>query len=237
MALLAVAGLAVAGVGFTVAGHRILASSSLETGELTLEVPDIDELELPPAEAAETLPPVIRPVAPDLIGAPVIEPGRFERVQDRDPLSPMGRAVDPRDLPPQPTALFGPVVTAAGSFEAQGHKIVLAGIEVTDPQQQCGDPAKQWPCGVYARTAFRTWLRGRSLSCVVTPVPVQETVVSDCTLGSQNPAEWLVEQGWAKATADGPYAELGAHAEKQRRGLFGPAPDVSLPAAGAPSGD
>lgn len=230
MALLAVAGLVVSALGYSVAGHRILASSSLETGELTHEVPDIDDLELPPADAAET--PVIRPVAPDLINAPVTEPGRFERVQDRDPLSPMGRAVDPRDLPPQPTALFGPVVTAAGSFEAQGHKVVLAGIEVTDPQQQCGDTGKQWPCGVYARTAFRTWLRGRSLSCVVTPVPVQETVVSDCALGTHNPAEWLVEQGWAKATAGGPYAEIGAQAQKERRGLFGPAPDVSLPSGG-----
>lgn len=235
VALLALGGIAVAAFSYTVAGNRILSQSSVvDAGEMILEVPEIGELDLGSEIVAETVVPVIRPVAPDILGAPIIEPGQFERVEDRDPLSPMGRATDPRDLPPQPTVLHRPVVTAAGSFEAQGHKVVLGGIEVTDPQQQCGDSGKQWPCGIHARTAFRTWLRGRALSCVVTPVPVQEAVVSDCTLGTHNPAEWLVSQGWVRAAADGPYAKLGAQAEKERRGLFGPAPDSSIPSTALP---
>lgn len=231
--LLAIGGLCAVSFAYTAAGNRILSSSMIATDELALEIPDMDETEF--VDEGEPIEPAVRPVAPDIIGAPVIEPGRFERIEERQPLSPMGRATDPRDLPPQPTALHRPVVTAAGAFEAQGHTVVLGSIDVTGADMQCGEAGRQWPCGIHARTAFRTWLRGRALSCVVTPVPVQETVISDCTVGGQNPAEWLVSQGWVRASSGGPYADLGARAEQERRGLFGLAPNVSGP-AGVPSG-
>ena len=234
--LLTLGGLAVAASAFHVVGNSILVAQPQASDELVLEVPSLDELEQPDYEDEPATPMVIRPAAPDILDATPIDPAVLERIEEREPLSPLGRATRPSDLPPTKTVLYRPVVTAAGSFEAQGHKIVLEGVEVTSPDAMCGEGATQWHCGVYARTAFRTWLRGRALGCTVRPVPVKETVVTDCSLGRQDPAQWLVEQGWARATPGGPYAELGATAEKERRGLFGPAPDTTLPNQPAPAG-
>jgi endonuclease YncB( thermonuclease family) len=240
--LLTLGGLAVAATSFHVVGNSILVAEPQASDQLVLEVPSLDELEQPSDEPLEIEPLPIRPVAPDTSQASPVDGVVLERVEEREPLSPLGRATRPSDLPPTKTVLYRPVVTAAGSFEAQGHKIVLEGIEVTAPDTVCGEGAAQWRCGIHARTAFRTWLRGRAMGCTVTPVPVKEVVTTDCSLGSHDPAKWLVEQGWVKAIAGGPYAELGATAEKERRGLFGPAPDGALSdqpasAGNPPSGD
>lgn len=224
-----IGGLCAIALSYTAAGHRILATSSFETEELSLEVPSMDDLDVSSEEPYVLEPLPVRPVAPDVFAAPPAGGNPFERVEEREPLSPMGRATRPSDLPPQKVMLHRPVVSAAGAFEAQGHKVALEGIEVTDPDTRCGEGAREWPCGIHARTAFRTWLRGRALSCVVRPVPVAETVVSACSLGNNDPGEWLVAQGWVRALAGGPYAELGADAERDGRGLYGPAPDTSLP--------
>ena len=222
----AILGVATAAAALQVAGGRILAGEAQLQQEFLLEVPDIVEME---PQTAPAVPHQVRPVAPDIVAVPPVETAELLRVEERQPLSDIGRAPDPRDLPPEETILHRPVATAAGAFEAQGHKVVLAGIVVTPADEMCGEGGRQWPCGIHARTAFRTWLRGRALTCTVRPVPVDEAVVSDCRLGSQSAAEWLVSQGWVRAAQVGPYAGLDATAQKERRGLFGLAPDVSQP--------
>ena len=222
----AIVGVAAAAAALHVAGGRILAGEVQSQQEFVLEVPDIVETE---PRAVPAVPHQVRPVAPDIVAVPPVETAELLRIEERQPLSDIGRAPDPRDLPPEETILHRPVATAAGAFEAQGHKVVLDGIAVTPVEEMCGEGGRQWPCGIHARTAFRTWLRGRALTCTVRPVPVEDTVTSDCRLGTQNAAEWLVSQGWVRAAQGGPYAELGATAQKERRGLFGLAPDVSLP--------
>src|SRR5690606_16307639 len=118
---------------------------------------------------------------------------------------PIGQASDPSKGPPRPTILHRPVAVAAGMFEAQGHTVALAGIEPLDAEEECVSDGVSWPCGVHARTAFRNWLRGRALTCTVPPALGEEVVVSACTLGRHDPAEWLVSQGWVRALADGSY--------------------------------
>lgn len=177
----------------------------------------------PPAAAAlpePEAPAVQAPVAPEIAPLPA-EPQRLERVE---PPSAAGRAPEMSEAPPRRTTLHRPVAVAAGLVEAQGHTIALAGIVPTDADETCGGNGASWPCGAHARTAFRNWLRGRALTCVVPREPEPDTVVSDCMLGGQNPAEWLVGQGWARAAPGGPYAALEEEAQANGRGLFGPAP-------------
>lgn len=168
-----------------------------------------------------------RPVAPDVVAAPPIPTDTLERVEARDPLGDKGRAPSLADLPPAETILRRPVVSAAGTFTSQGHTVALAGIDITDVGEKCGEGTTRWPCGIHARTAFRNYLRGRAMTCVVPAIPGSDVVVADCKLGTQNPAEWLVTQGWARAVAGGPYEEAAAAAQSAHRGLYGQAPTAA----------
>lgn len=231
-------GIAVAFLGLVAAGVVVLAvrgPAPPEAQQVETDAPQAAAVAVPQqpeAPATRTTQPTgdrVRPVAPDVVAAPPVERETLERVEARQPLSPIGRALAPSEEPPKPTILYRPLAVAAGRFESQGHTVTIAGIEPPDAGENCVSDGVSWPCGIHARTAFRNWLRGRALTCVVPPVPGHEVVVSDCTLGKQNPAEWLVTQGWARAETDGPYAALEEAARAQRRGLFGSAPAAPAP--------
>ncbi|MBL8581757.1 MAG: thermonuclease family protein, partial [Rhizobiaceae bacterium] len=129
-----------------------------------------------------------------------------------------------------PTILYKPVAVAAGRIDAMGYEVSLAGLNVVAADESCEYEGKSWDCGLRARTAFRSFLRGRAPTCTVPPQPTGEPVVAECHVGNDDIGAWLVENGWARALAGGPYVEAGELAEKERRGIFGPAPDTSLPA-------
>jgi len=194
-------------------------------------IPDAPELNSEPTPSLAPEPQRVRPVAPDVVAAPPVEPQALQRIAPRDPLSPLGRAPTRADLPPRKTLLHRPHAIEAGVFHSMGHTVRLAGVEPTDDDEACVSDGVSWPCGVHARTAFRNWLRGRALACVVPALPGRETVVSECALGKQDPAVWLVSFGWARATPGGPYTDMEAQARLAQRGLFGPAPAAAAPAA------
>lgn len=228
-----VVALAMGGLALAAAGLNLAAGSlGMPTAEPPPQAePVAPDLVAPEQQAVLPAPPsLIRPVAPDIVAVPEIDRRALERVEQRQPLSPIGQAQDPADGPPRETMLHRPVVSAAGAFEAMGYRVALQGIEVTAVDKTCGSEA--WPCGVHARTAFRNWLRGRALSCVVPRVAPDEVVVTTCTLATHDPAEWLVSQGWAHALADGPYGGMQEQARAAGRGLFGEAPAAILPSGG-----
>jgi len=174
---------------------------------------------------------IVRPVSPDIVAPPPLEPHRLERIDPREPLSPIGRAHVPSEGPPKETVLHRPVVSAAGAFEAMGYRVVLAGLTPTPADETCVADGVPWPCGVHARTAFRNWLRGRALACVVPPTPPAEVVATPCRLGAFDAGEWLVARGWARADPDDTrYAAQAEVARAARRGLYGPAPATAAAA-------
>lgn len=166
-----------------------------------------------------------RPVAPQVVAPPPVEPQALERIEPRAPLTPLGRAHVPSEGPPKETILHRPLVASAGEFEAMGYRVALAGLLPTPAERSCMANGVAWPCGIHARTAFRNWLRGRALACVVPPAPPAEVVVTPCLLGGQDAGAWLVGQGWALADpGDDRYAALEEEARKAGRGLHGAAP-------------
>ncbi|PRD41023.1 hypothetical protein C5748_23890 [Phyllobacterium phragmitis] len=168
----------------------------------------------------------------------------LERIEPRAPLSELSLALPPPPPTEAATAsdsgevryrlLHRPLATAAGRFEADGHVVEVQGIDIPSPDETCTDPTgASWPCGMQARTAFRAWLRARAVMCRLPEIPSDGVTVTDCTLGGEGVAAWLVDNGWARAKADGPYAKRARKAEDAHFGIFGPRPDGVLPAISA----
>ncbi len=222
---------ALGGLGALVLAAPALRERASRTGAAGLEEAPVaaaaeEEREAPPPPA----PFVARPVSPDIVAPPPLELQVLERIGPREPLSPIGRAHVPSEGPPKETVLHRPVVSAAGAFEAMGYRIVLAGLRPTPADETCVADGVSWPCGVHARTAFRNWLRGRALACVVPPAPPAEIVATPCRLGAFDAGEWLVAQGWVRPDPDDArYAAQAEGAREARRGLYGPAPAAAAP--------
>lgn len=164
----------------------------------------------------------VRPVAPDIVAHPQVAPGELERIEPRRPLSPQAA---PTRRKKNHGMIFTPVVEAAGRLSGSGLTIRLAGIEATEPERTCTDKAGvEWPCGLRARAAFRAFVRGRALACDLPDELDEESYTTACTLGPQDPAAWLVSQGWAAASPGGPYEAAGAAARAAGKGIHGAAP-------------
>lgn len=165
----------------------------------------------------------------------------LERESARPPLSDLGLASTPK--PPEPPApatpvddgepmqlLQRPVAIAAGRLESQGRIIDLQGIEVMPIEQTCqSSSGESWPCGMQARTAFRQWLRARAIMCRLPQDDSGAAIATQCSVGNDDAAQWLVVNGWAKAVAGGAYQEAGEKAEAGKLGIYGNKPETALP--------
>jgi endonuclease YncB( thermonuclease family) len=179
----------------------------------------------------------IRQIAPEIVAPPTVDPDELEREAPRQPLSELGTAGPPKRrtsarsavggsaTEPAKPQVYRPVAAAAGRIESDGLTIILAGIDILEPEQTCRGVNGDWPCGMVARTAFRYFLRGRALDCDLPDGELPQSLTATCRLGAQDLGAWLVANGWAKVSSTGPYAEEQAQAVEKRRGIFGPRPD------------
>lgn len=214
-------------------GLAILRGGALITGQQS-EATMADQ---PPVAASpktdRSLPP--RSPAPEQDKPePTPDVTQLERIAPREPLGDLGLASPPRPKNGA-TTLYQPLSPAAGKIEAMGYSILLAGIEQSDPEENCDFEGKAWPCGARARSAFRAFLRGRAVNCEIAPeVQKAASITTTCRLGKQDVAEWLVENGWARAAPGGPYAKLGEEAQAAAKGLYGRPPAAAAPPAALP---
>lgn len=117
-----------------------------------------------------------------------------------------------------------PAVIGAGILETTRGRVILKDVVGVDPAALCGVDASTWPCGQLALTQFRRFLRGRSVNCDIADPSWQGAVTARCTLGKEDLAAWLVENGWARPITGSPYEEAGRAAEAGKRGIFGSDP-------------
>ncbi len=180
---------------------------------------------------------------PDVSGEMQNKP--LERVDSRPPLSDLGLATPVQEKTPEATQsgkqaeeqaaagglFYRPVALAAGRLAVGNRTIELNGIDIVEPDASCSDVnGDVWQCGMQARTAFRSWLRGRAVSCNMDGVEQnQELMRTSCTLAGTDVARWLVENGWARATFGGQYADSQTQAEKMLLGVFGRKPVADMP--------
>lgn len=218
---------------------------SAATPDFVLETPDMGETEF--SAEAEDVPfdmtaPDAGDTMPDASGqgesssrstettARAIEPQQFglpdevttkplERIEPRSPLSDVNK-----DKPKAPTILQQPVALAAGLIRFDKMTLQLDGIEPEAAERTCESGGKSWPCGMVARTAFRNFLRARAVSCDIPGDGTGETVTALCTVGGQDPAAWLVANGWATPLPGSVLEAQGEAARKAKLGFFGDDP-------------
>nr|WP_033838763.1 thermonuclease family protein [Mesorhizobium loti] len=171
-----------------------------------------------------------RAIDPDVIAPPELPTEELERIEPREPLSKLALAMPPKPKMPDDwngTKLFQPVATAAGLIEAKGYSVAVSGIDIVPQDKTCTTDGKSWPCGIRARTAFRAFLRGRAVVCTVPPEGGRDRIAAQCRIGKQDVGQWLVDNGWARPTKGGPYAEAGEKALTAKKGIFGSAPNLA----------
>ncbi|HEV7319167.1 MAG TPA: thermonuclease family protein [Ensifer sp.] len=217
--------------------------------ELVLETPDMSDLEPPPDQAEED-----NDVPLDLGssgggvggGAPAsdpngnsttetsalaVEPQQFggsgavtsaplERIEPQTPSSKQ----DPKQAKAGPTVLYRPVAIAAGVIQFDKLTVQIDGIEPEQADRTCESAGKSWPCGAVARTAFRNFLRARALSCDLPEGNAGPSATASCTLGGQDLATWLVENGWAMPLAGSSLEKHADAARKAKLGFYGDDP-------------
>nr|WP_295466194.1 thermonuclease family protein [Mesorhizobium sp.] len=189
---------------------------------------DAETQPLPPAA------PVPRAVAPSIIAIPPVDPGTLQRVEPRPPLSTIAPAAPPKKPPPKPL-LFQPVAEAAGVIVAGGRTITISDVGVVADGETCARPeGGQWPCGRAARTAFRSFLRGRAATCDFPEGEVPDTLSTTCRLGTRDIGAWLVENGWARADGS-KYEELAKAAKDAGHGIYGKGPAALPPDLASPA--
>ncbi|WP_153003759.1 thermonuclease family protein [Aureimonas ureilytica] len=112
-----------------------------------------------------------------------------------------------------------PIAIDSGTIRSGENTIHIAGVEPIAPDARCADGPRSWPCGVRARTEFRAWLRGRTLSCDPAEASSPEGPTA-CRLGEEDVGEWLVRNGWANAEPGSRYATSADQARKAGRGIW-----------------
>lgn len=156
----------------------------------------------------------VRDVTPDeILQAPRVE----EEVLERLP------AIEPPPLPekpPEPVAWKRSVVVAAGLLKNGDKEIVLSEIEPLDLDETCKDKAgKAWPCGRFARTALRQFLRNRTILCDPTKSENGSRIETSCRINETDISAWLVKTGWARPAGEKFATEL-EEAQSGNRGMW-----------------
>ncbi|WP_296746274.1 thermonuclease family protein [Mesorhizobium sp.] len=244
--------LVVAGGRALKGGESVVTVDRIDPGADTMQQSGSDAAPEEPATSAITAPdapqppkPVLhsRAIDPDVVAPPGTPDEELERVEPRAPLSDIALAGPPKPRKSKMpdgqdgTKLVQPVASAAGVIQAKDYSVTVSGIDVVKDDETCSDAGKSWACGTRARTAFRAFLRGRTVVCAV-PSQGHDAASTKCWVGNKDVGEWLVENGWARAAQGGPYVEAGDKARAARKGIFGAAPDLgglpALPAATGP---
>lgn len=233
--------------GILYAGAAVIRDrESTATPDFVLETPDMGETE--PSGGAEDVPfdmsdPQASDTAPEgdqsqsgshstETTARAIEPQQFglpaevttkplERIEPRQPLTDTNAD---KSKAQQPTVLRQPVALAAGVIRFDKMTLQLEGIEPETVQRTCESGGKSWPCGMVARTAFRNFLRARAVSCDIPGDGTGETVTAQCTVGGQDPAAWLVANGWATPLPGSALEQQAEAARKAKLGFYGDDP-------------
>lgn len=200
---------------------------SLEPEDVPFDMTDPQASDTAPADVpsqggAHSTETTARTIEPQQFGLPDdVTTKPLERIEPRQPLSGADAGAS---KPREPTVLRQPVALAAGLIRFDKVTLQLDGIEPETAERTCESGGKSWPCGMVARTAFRNFLRARAVSCDIPAGATGEIVTAQCTVGGQDPAAWLVANGWATPSPGSPLEQQAETARQAKLGFYGDDP-------------
>ena len=121
---------------------------------------------------------------------------------------------------PTPVQLNRPLIEHPGELQSRDYHVRLADIVSPGLEATCGAPSKSSPCGREARTALRSFIRGRTVICTVADDRERNVGAAQCTVGGKDVAEWLVKHGWAVASDGSRYEAIMTNARENELGLW-----------------
>jgi endonuclease YncB( thermonuclease family) len=155
----------------------------------------------------------VRDVTPEkILKAPILEETALERLP----------AVEPPPLPPEPeepNSFPRPKVISAGVLKVGDLTVELADIDPIPVERMCQTEAGLlWPCGRFARTQLRSFIRGRPIECEKADTN-RDRIETRCHLSSIDISAWLVRTGWA-LPEDGYFEAELEEAKQENRGIW-----------------
>jgi len=137
--------------------------------------------------------------------------GVTDQIGGRGPQGPSGGAT--------PDSVVGRVSGVDGdSFEIEGRRIRLIGIDAPEGPQSCERDGRSWPCGRESARQLQRLVSGRDVRCAVEKEDQHGRYLSVCETNGQELNRWMVENGWA--VAYGRYDREERTAKGERRGLW-----------------
>ncbi len=133
----------------------------------------------------------VRQVTPtEMLPAPKLDGVLVERLPAKKQPSPPPRS-------PKPIQWSHPLVISSGVLKSGNRIIKLEGIKPLPLEGMCqDDQGNLWPCGMFARTALRQFVRGRSIACSPSQAVESTILKTRCQLAGFDISAWIVWQGW-----------------------------------------
>jgi len=115
-----------------------------------------------------------------------------------------------------------PGVSPAGTITSEGATVRLYGVAFPEAKKICKGPSgERWPCGRRAYIALHNKIASATLDCE--PRASTDPPASDCFIGEENLAAWLLAQGLVRlspAIDDKALTTAEASARTAKRGLW-----------------
>jgi len=151
-----------------------------------------------------------RNVTPDeTLPGPVFEDGVLERLPGK-------KSSPPPKKKPKPVKISRVQVIEPGILKSGKRTVRLAEIEPIPLDQKCeAVDGSLWPCGRFARTEMRQFIRNRPIECDPAADEDQDVTLR-CRLDNFDISGWLVLTGWATPSGNQFESELSEAKAKQR---------------------
>lgn len=121
------------------------------------------------------------------------------------------------------SAIFGIATSGDGdSFEVNGQRVRLHGIDAPEFDQTCQRAGADWACGQAASEALSKLVVGREVRCVPQGTDKYERVLAKCTVGATDVNRTMVSTGHAVAFRrySTEYVSAEESAKAKKRGIW-----------------
>ncbi len=111
----------------------------------------------------------------------------------------------PVQSPPRELVLYRPVALDGATLSDTTKRILLRHVKPLELTETCpSEDHERWPCGNRARTALRTFIGQKRITCTDMSKLRNDAYAASCKAGRHDLATWLVENGWVKTVESAP---------------------------------